>query len=67
MATSKAAIKRVLETVQPKGTVAKALSSLTAVSVEVRQDKNAANMAADVAGHGDALQMVAVSRIAFGK
>ncbi len=50
-----------------KGSVAKALSSLTAVSVEVRQDKNAANMAADVAGHGDALQMVAVSRIAFGK
>jgi hypothetical protein len=50
-----------------KGTLSKALSGLSAVSVEVRQDKNATAMANDVANHGDALQMVAVSRVSFGK
>jgi hypothetical protein len=50
-----------------KGTLDKALSALTAVSVEVRQDKNAAAMAADKVANGDELEMIAVSRIAFGK
>jgi len=45
-----------------KGNLSKALSALTAVSVEVRQDKNAAAMAS-----GDGLQMIAVSRVSFSK
>ena len=45
-----------------KGTLAKATSGLTAVSVEVRQDKNV-----DAMSVGDELEMVAVSRVSFGK
>jgi hypothetical protein len=45
-----------------KGTLAKATSGLTAVSVEVRQDKNVNAM-----NVGDELEMIAVSRVSFGK
>jgi hypothetical protein len=49
-----------------KGSLGRATAGLTTVGVEVRADKNAAAMAYDLTTGGNEMEMVAVSRIAFG-
>ncbi len=50
-----------------KGTVSKALTSLSAVSMEIRNDKNAAGLYTDFSNTGGSLEWLSVSRISFGR
>jgi len=50
-----------------KGTLSKATSALTAVSIELRNDKNAASLYNDYVNMGGNVELLSISRVSFGK
>jgi hypothetical protein len=50
-----------------KGNLIKALSALTAVSIEIRNDKNATGLYADYTATGGNIEWLSISRVSFGK
>jgi hypothetical protein len=50
-----------------KGTLSKAVNALTAVSIEIRNDKNAAGLYADYQSTGGNIEWLSLSRVSFGK